>query len=99
MAGLIRAIEPLLVHIRGVATTAEHEALKRITGCQYFETRDARKLKDMLLRAAKHARSNLGIYFPLIQESVIAQAEHLEDTAQAYYRRFKRLQNTTIPVN
>jgi hypothetical protein len=96
---LARAVEPLLDHIQAVGSVSEREALARITGCDYFEQGDVRKVRDMLLRAAKHARNHLGDYFAIVQESVITQAEHLEDAALRYHRRFKQLQANTIPVS
>lgn len=92
VAELRQAIEPLLEYVH------ERKLLRILEG-EYFAARDARQLRDTLLSAANRARSHLGDYFPMVQQSVIAQAEQLENAARAYYERFRQLQDSTIPIH
>ena len=96
---LAQAIQPMMDHIRAVGSDAERQRLRAILLCNEFRRRDVVAVKNMLLRAAKHARNHLSEYFPTMQEAVIAQAEALEDATEHYHKRFKALQVATIPVN
>jgi Tfp pilus assembly protein PilF len=96
---LSSAIIPLAEHIRAVAHTNERGKLKAILGCEYFRVRDARAMRALLLRAAKHARAHLDDYFPMMRAEVMTSVEQLEEATETYYRAFVFAQREAIPTS
>jgi hypothetical protein len=85
-AQLAAAVEPLLDHIRAVGAASDLGWIKRILGGQYFRYGNALRMRKVLLAAANHARAHLDDYFPMMRQDVIAQAEHLENAVNSYWR-------------
>jgi len=96
---LSSAIIPLAEHIGAVAQANERSKLKAILDCGYFRMRDARAMRNLLLRAAKHTRAHLDDYFPMMRAEVMISVELLEETTLAYYRAFVFAQRQAIPTN
>jgi Tfp pilus assembly protein PilF len=96
---LSSAIIPLAEHIGAVAHRDERSKLKAILGCEYFRVRDARTMRTLLLRAAKHARAHLDDYFPMMRTEIMTSVEQLEEATEAYYRAFVFAQREAIPTN
>lgn len=88
VAALNKAIVPLHDNILAVATPNERGNMRRILNCNYFRRRDAQRMQSMLIRASKHAKANLADYFPMMRQSVLEQAQALEDATVAYWAQF-----------
>lgn len=89
---------PLAEHVRAVADGFERHRIKAICGGQYFREKEALHMRNVLLRAAKHARAHLDDYFPMMRDEIIANAERLEEAVAHYWVNFKTLQSATIPA-
>lgn len=96
---LAKAIEPLGENIRAVGSDVERQRLRAILQSNYFRRSDVTTVKNMLVRAAKHARGHMHEYFPQMRAGLIAQAETLEDAVREFHARFVSLASETIPVN
>lgn len=99
VAALAKAAIPMAEYIAAVARSGERTKFKAITGCQYFRLRDARAVRDMLLRASKYARMHLADYFPAMQHQIVVNAEALENAANYYWADFQRLREETVPAH
>jgi Iap family predicted aminopeptidase len=99
VVSLERAAIPMAEYIAAVAKSGEKTKLKLITGCQYFRVRDARIVRDMLLRACKYAKAHLSDYFPGMRDQILLNAETLENVTNFYWDDFQRLKEETIPVH
>jgi hypothetical protein len=95
---LSAAMIGLAEHIRAVSSGVERYRIKAICDGDYFREKEARMMRTVLLRAAKHARQNLHDYFPLMREEVIGNAERLEEVVERYWNEFRRLQRESIPA-
>jgi hypothetical protein len=62
--------------------------MRRILNCNYFRRRDAVGMRAMLLRAVKHSRANLQDYFPVMRETILEQAQELEEAVTGYWTQF-----------
>lgn len=98
VAALSAAVIPLADNIKGVSSPQARSKMRQILSGQYFRAGEARTMKDMLLRAAKHARANLADYFPLMRADILVNAQTLEQAANAYWRMFCALRNDVIPT-
>jgi hypothetical protein len=99
VAALTKAAIPMAEYIAAVARSGEKTKFKAITGCQYFRARDARIVRDMLLRACKYARAHLCDYFPTMQGQIMINAETLENATDWYWADFQRLKEESVPVH
>lgn len=99
VAALNRALIPMAEHVAAVAKSDEKYKLKLVTTGKYFRVREARAVRNMLLRACKHARAHLGDYFPMMQAGILQQTQELEDATNAYWVTFEQLREETLPVH
>jgi hypothetical protein len=99
IADLEYAVIPMMDSIKRVSTWQARLSLKRILGCEFFRAREASTVRNMLLRAVKHARATLHEIFPLMQQEVLIQAQALEDATKRYWVNFERLREETIPTH
>jgi hypothetical protein len=99
VAELATAIVPLRENIRAVATQSERDRMRAILGGEQFRYRDAKAMKKMLSRAANHARANLGNYFPLMHQEILAAAENLEEAVKHYWAEFETQEREIIPIS
>lgn len=95
---LTKAVIPMAEYISAVCQPDERHKLKLIIGCKYFRAKEARKVRDMLLRACKYARANLGDYFPTMQSQILVNSKILEDATNKYWARFERLRDEAVPT-
>lgn len=98
VAELSRAIVPLAENIKAVATQGERHRMRQLLACDTFRYRDAVIVKNMLLRAAKHARANLSNYFPMMHQEILAAAENLEESVKHYWASFTAEERAIIPA-
>jgi hypothetical protein len=96
---LNKAIIPLHDNILAVSTPSERGQMRRILRCDYFRYRDALNMRNMLIRAVKHARANLADYFPLMRGSILQNAQDLEDAVMAYAEEFSAGVTDTAPTH
>lgn len=99
VAALERAAIPMAEYIAIVARSGEKTKLKTITSCQYFRAKDARIVRDMLLRACKYAKVHLGDYFPGMRDQILINAETLENVTNFYWDDFQRSKEETLPIH
>jgi hypothetical protein len=99
IAELEGAIGPMLDQIKRVSTYQDRGALKAMLAGEFFRLKDAVRVRAMLLRSCKHARATLHEYFPMMQSTVVAQAEALEDATARYWRTFERLRQEELPIH
>jgi hypothetical protein len=95
---LAQAIIPLHDNIVAVSSNNERQKMRRILRGDYFRRADALAVRNMLLRAAKHARAHLADYFPLMRQDILQSAQTLEDAARRYWVRFRREADEVLPV-
>lgn len=95
---LDKAAIPMAEYIAIVASPLERKTLKRILKGKYFRLQDARKTKNMLLRACKYARAHLSDFFPILQAGIVTNALVLENATIAYWNRFERLREEVVPA-
>lgn len=88
VAALAKAIIPLHDNIIAVSTGNQRGQMTRILRGQYFRRRDARMMKELLLRAVKHAKQNLQDYFPSMHPMILQNTQDLEDAVTAYWTQF-----------
>jgi hypothetical protein len=93
------AVIPLMDSVKRVSTWQCRASLKRILGCEFFRAREAVAVRNMLLRAVKHARATMHEIFPLMQQEVLIQAQALEDATKRYWVNFDRLREETLPTH
>jgi hypothetical protein len=96
---LSEATIPLAEHIRVVATRPDRAKCKAILAGEYFRREDAKLLRSVCTRAAKHARQHLDEYFSLMQPQLMIEIERLEQASEAYWERFQKLANETVPTH
>jgi hypothetical protein len=96
---LRKAVEPFHDNILAVSRANERRQMKHVLGGDYFRRRDAIAMKNMLLRAAKHVRANLGDYFPVMRAQLLIDAQALEDAVVAYWANFSNLAHETVPTH
>jgi hypothetical protein len=99
VAALNEAIAPMMDNIRAVSTQSQRERMRGIIAGEYFRAMQARAMTSMLLRAAKHAKLNLGDYFPLMRSRILADAQALEDAVTNYRVTFEALKERTLPTH
>jgi hypothetical protein len=99
VARLAKAVEPMMDHIRAVATNGERASMHRILNGTYFRRWQALSVKRMLEKACKYARAHLEDYFPIVRESVMAQTEELENALVAYWANFEFAAAETLPTD
>ena len=97
VADVSAAIIPLADHIKSVATPQARKSMRHILNCKYFRAREAKDMRDMLLRAAKHAKAHLGNYFPLMHADILLSAKLLEDATKRYWTNFEYAINDVSP--
>jgi hypothetical protein len=95
---LSEATIPLAEQIRAASTDFERHKMRTILKGDYFREADVQLMRRMLVRAARHARAHLDDYFPMMRESIIASAEHLEEAVEAYWNQFQYLQDEVVPT-
>ena len=98
VAGLSAAMIPLAEHIKAVANGFERGKIKQILGGEYFRLKEADKMRCLLLRATRHARANLGDYFPMMREGIMDSAERLEVAVQIYWDELKHMVEEVLPT-
>ena len=96
--GLSRAVIPLGDHIRAVSSGWERGSLRALLEGRDFRLFESTRTCAMLRRAAKHARTNLDQYFPLMRPGIIEAAEELEEAVQEYERLFTELRLSSMPM-
>lgn len=98
VAELAAAIEPLAEDIRAVGSQGDRARMRHILGCEQFRYRDARLVKNMLESAAKHARANVGNYFPSMRQEILAKIENLEEAIKCYWAEFTEQEREIVPT-
>jgi hypothetical protein len=96
---LAKAIVPLHDNIVAVSSGNERGNMRRILNCQYFRRKDATGMRAMLIRAVKHSRANLQDYFPIMRETILKQAQELDDAITAYWTNFAKEATETTPTH
>jgi hypothetical protein len=97
--GLAKAIVPLHDNIVAVSSGNERGNMRKILNCGYFRRRDAVGMRAMLIRAVKHSRANLQDYFPMMRETILEQAQELDDAITAYWTQFAQDATQTTPTH
>ena len=92
------AIIPMADHIGAVCRSNQVYRIRMILKGEYFRRHDAAMMRTMLLKAANHARAHLDDYFALMRDSIIADAEYLEEAVRAYWQSFEELHNEIVPT-
>lgn len=98
VAELARACAPMKQHIRAVSGHTERELLGHILHGKRFRRQDAYVVRQMLLRATKHARSTIGSFFPILHSDINAQADELENATDTYWRQFQLRERSLVPT-
>ena len=99
VAALIGAAIPMAEFIKAVSKADELYKYKLVTTGKYFRVREARRVRDMLLRACKYARAQLGNYFPMMQAGILLNAQLLENATNEYWKMLQALRDESIPVH
>jgi hypothetical protein len=95
---LDRAIIPLAEVIAVVGSPNDRGKMRRILRGKYFQAKDARRMRDMLLRACKYAKAHVGDYFPLMRQQILTNSLILERATQSYWIIFERMRKESEPV-
>jgi hypothetical protein len=98
VADLERAIIPMAENLKAVANPQLRSRIRAILRGEYFRTKEARAMHNVLLRASKHARANLAEYFPAMRSEILINAQLLENAANAYWEAFREAQAATTPT-
>lgn len=97
VAGLSAAMIPLADHIKAVATAPERAKIRGILDGGYFRYKEATKMRTVLQRATRHARTNLADYFPYMRTEILANAERLEVATDIYWDELQHMVQEVIP--
>lgn len=97
-AALQHAIIPMAEHVKAVASPQFRGRIRKILEGEYFRYHEARAMRTVLLRAAKHAKANLSEFFPAMRPEVLIYAQRLENAANAYWDAFREAQATATPT-
>jgi hypothetical protein len=97
-AGLNAAMIPMADHIKAVAVGGDRAKMKQILGGEYFRLKEAERMHLVLLRATRHARANLGDYFPYMRQTIMENAERLELVTDLYWSELKHMVDQVLPT-
>lgn len=98
IAGLSAAMIPMADHLCAVYSGGDKAMIKRILGGEYFRYKEAKRMRLLLQRASRHARANLGDYFPLMRESIMEGAERLEVATEIYWDELNHMVEEVLPT-
>lgn len=98
VAGLSAAMIPMADHIKAVATGFDRGKMKQILGGEYFRLKEADRMRCLLLRATRHARTNLADYFPMMREGIMDHAERLEVAIEIYWDELTHMVEEVLPT-
>jgi hypothetical protein len=98
VVGLNAAMIPMADHIKAVANGFERGKIKTILGGEYFRYKEAVRMRTILQRASRHARANLGDYFPMMREGILENAERLEVAVDLYWGELSHMVNEVMPT-
>jgi hypothetical protein len=97
VAGLSAAMIPMADHIKCVANGFDRGKMKSILAGEYFRLKEAERMLNMLRRATRHARANLSDYFPYMRQTIMENAEHLEEAIDLYWSELRHMVDEVIP--
>jgi hypothetical protein len=96
---LVKAVIPMAEFIHAIGKPDELSKFKAITGGKYFRVREARRVREMLLRACKYARAQLSDYFPMMQAGILLNSQLLETATNNYWQMLQSLRDESMPVH
>jgi hypothetical protein len=95
---LARAVAPMRTHMKASIGWQRREVIDQILKGEEFRYRDAKMMRDSLLKACKHARATMDDYFPMMHQGIMENITTLEDAVKRYWDFFEQAQEEAIPV-
>jgi hypothetical protein len=98
VSALKTAMIPMADHVHAVANGFDRGKMRQIMAGEYFRLKEAERMLNLLRRATRHARANLGDYFPMMREGILENAERLEVAIDIYWGELSHMVNEVMPT-
>jgi hypothetical protein len=97
VAALNDAMIPMADHVKAVSNGFDRGKMNQILAGEYFRLKEAARMHLVLLRATRHARANLGDYFPYMRQAIMENAERLESATELYWAELTHMVDQVLP--